>query len=34
MTRLTGLDADGHIISTEEERLLVSKGYVDKDEMY
>lgn len=34
MARLTGLDADGHIISTEEEKLLVLKGYIDKDEMY
>ena len=34
MARLTGLDADGHIISTEEEKFLASKGCVDKDEMY
>lgn len=34
MARLTGKDADGHIISTEEEWLLASKGFINKDEMY
>ena len=34
MARLTGEDADGHIISTEEEWLLASNGFISKDEMY
>lgn len=34
MARLTGEDADGHIISTEEEWLLATKGFINKDEMY
>lgn len=33
MERLTGLDADGHIISTEEESLIATKGKVSESEM-
>lgn len=34
MARLTTIDKDGFIISTEEEMLLKAKGFIDKDEMY
>lgn len=34
MSRLTGLDAYGELVVNEEEWLIGTKGYIDKDEMY
>ena len=34
MSRLTSYDEDMGLLINEEERLLSSKGFIDKDEMY